>query len=162
MTPNPPAALPAIRPGRSRRHAAVDALRLREIDRLVAEGVALTDAVWRVLGPDGGPLAYSTVRGKEERPTDARLLRRFSNLVRRSAPELVETARSQALAVLAAAADSAARSIVELAGDDSAEARVRLDAAKAVLAALGVSDRGPLVEVKNEVNVATLLAEKLA
>lgn len=125
---------------KQRKASGKDRLRVTRISELVAGGLTLPDATWRVLGEDA-TLAWASLQ-HGPRPSDASLLNKWELLARSVAPAAVEAARNQALAVIAGASPKAAQLVAGLATgerpiDDPKAEAVRLNAAGRVLDSIG-------------------------
>lgn len=146
------AGLPQVR--RPRRTATtMDRLRTREFLRLVEEGKPELDAFWQVASDPR--IGFSRFRGATESPGEVVLTRKLAAMLDRTAPTLVLNARQIALAKLAGLGEPAVRAVQEIVdgeGVDERMARARLDAAKTILGALGIGERGGLT-VATQINV---------
>lgn len=150
-TPLPPAV-------RSRRKATtMDGVRVRRFLDLVEQGVPEIDAFWQVASDPA--VGLSRHRGATERPSELLLRRKLAALLERTAPKLVADARNVALAGLAGLSADALLALAEtVTGDfeDARAARARLDAAKTVLASLGIGERGMTIATQVNVGVSTM------
>jgi hypothetical protein len=170
-TPAASVVVAGVRPGRSKRHAAVDAARVVEIEKRIAAGEDVSAATWSVLS--SGALSYARFRAADaERPTDANLARLWARLLGRASPQIIEAAKTAASTRLASAATSAADRVVSLLDGDFGEARVRtrgeeevvevdsgaarvqMECARLVLESVGIGGRSGGVNVTT--NVLTL------
>lgn len=145
-------------PGRRRTHGR-DVVRLREIQRLVAEGMPEPDAVKRVLrDPKIGLKKYLDSPARLD--LRGEVARALGALIERAAPGVLEQVRAETETSLAASARDFVETLQELSRgeglkdrDDAACGRVRVDATVAGLAVLGLGpragNRGPLVQVNN-------------
>jgi hypothetical protein len=136
------------KPARPRRRpTTMDHVRTREFLARIERGEDETAAFWAVASDPA--IGFSRLRGLTERPPEIVLRKKLAALLERTVPEVVRGARDVALAKLSHLGDDAVRAVQEtLVGDfeDGRAARVRLDAAKAVLQSLGIGERAaPLV-----------------
>jgi hypothetical protein len=133
----------------------MDRLRVRELLRRLDAGESELDAFWAVASdPKTG---FARFRGLTERPSEIVLMRKYAALLERAAPELVTAARDLALSKLSGLGDDAVRAVQEVVSGDIADgriARARLDAAKSILASLGIGERSG-VTIATQVNVSS-------
>jgi hypothetical protein len=142
-------------PRTTRRASNTDRLRVAEIARRLQEGESQLSAAWIVFSDP--KIGLPRWRGLTQRPSDVAIIRKLAALLARTAPEVVATARDLAMARLAGVSEDAVRAVEEgVAGDfeDSQTARTRVDSARLILGALGVTERAGGMSVRNQVTVA--------
>ncbi|MCG3134757.1 MAG: hypothetical protein HMLKMBBP_02118 [Planctomycetes bacterium] len=141
---------------RVRTASALDRVRVNELLRRMEAGEGELDAFWAVVTSED--LGYCGFIGRTDRPRAVSLRRKLAALLERTQPGLVAEARNLALARLARLSDEALLAVSEVVGGsepDARMARARLDAAKTILASLGIADRGGGVTVATQVNVSS-------
>lgn len=134
----------ALAPAKSRRATTMDRVRVRAFVRRLEEGDDEVDAFWKIASDPGTGL--SRYRGTTERPPEIVLRRKLAALLQRTAPGLIEAAKDVALAKLSGLSEDAVRAVQEVVtGDfgDAGAARTRLDAARIILASIGIREQQP-------------------
>ena len=142
-------------PRKSRRATTMDRVRTRAFVRRLERGEDEVDAFWAVASDPGTGLAR--FRGKTERPPEVVLRRKLASLLERTAPGLLAAAKDTAVARLAEFSEDAVRAVQEVVtGDfaDAGHARARLDAARVILAALGIREQAPAASAQANVVVS--------
>jgi hypothetical protein len=134
--------LAALAPSKTRRASAADRLRVRRFAEALASGTDEVEAFWRVASdPRTG---YVRFRGATARPSEVTLRRKLAALLARTVPALVDQERDRALARLAGLSDSAIEAVslvVRGKVTDAQVARARTDAARLILAGIGIEER---------------------
>lgn len=150
LAPVPPV---ANLPRKRRRATTADKIRAAEVLRRIDAGETDTAAFWSVASDPA--IGFSRFRGATARPPEIVLRTKLVALLQRAVPELVGAARDVAVGRLAGLADDAVRAVAEVTTGDCGDARLaraRLDGARTVLAAIGISDRGSMT-IATQVNV---------
>lgn len=148
-----------LAPRECRRPSQWDRLRVAAIARRIDEGENDLDAAWSVLSDPR--LGIPRWRGlpASSRPSDVTLARKLAALLKRAAPAVLQHARDVTAAQVSALAHGAVETLAEVTSgdfDDPARARVRLDGARTVFEAVGLTGRAAQTNQSTTVNVLSL------
>lgn len=159
MTPDlAPVSSPiALAPSKSRRATTMDRVRVRAFVRRLEAGEDEVDAFWAIASDPGTGMAR--YREATQRPPEIVLRRKLASLLERTAPGLLSAAKDTAVSRLAGMSDDALAAVREtVTGDfqDASHARARLDAARTILAALGIREQAPAAAASATVNLVSL------
>jgi hypothetical protein len=150
LAPRRAAEIATLAPRRVRRASTVDHARVREFANRLEAGEDEVEAFWCVASDRR--TGYARFRGSTVRPPETTLRRKLSALLARTVPGVVELVRNVSLARLAGLGDDAADAVGKIVRGEVTNphvARARLDAARLILASVGVSERGSSVTVNN-------------
>lgn len=136
-----------------RRATTMDKVRVAEFVRRVAAGEDEVEAFWGIASSPG--MGYADYRSGTPRPAEIVLRRKLAALLERAAPDVAAAARNFALVRLAGLSEPAIEALNEAVRGEAGDghlARSRTDAARVILASLGLGDRSGLT-VATQVNL---------